>query len=91
MRNPSSLIIYLQQIFLDSGRREKPGVSLPIEPVSQWTIPEKKTGRRGGLTTYSFKKTLCFLAILLYPWKFLTNQAFSPRNPTRFCYTPQKF
>ena len=42
MGNPSSLIIYLQQIFLDSGRREKPGVSLPIEPVSQWTIPEKK-------------------------------------------------
>ena len=52
----------------------KAGVLPPIEPVSQWTIPQKKTNRVGGggrVRTYFFEKHLEFLGLCFTP-KFQT-------------------
>ena len=63
-------------------------------------LPEKSL--RGELRTCFFKnpgvinniflrKTLEFLALLLYPWKFWTKESFSPRNSGKLYYRPWKF
>ena len=51
-------------------------------------IFQKKSRR---LRTYFFKKTLEFLGLSLYPWKFRRKQSFTPENSTKFCYTSWKF
>ena len=70
------LIIYLQQRYWECGIRgvlppQPPhtGVLPPIEPVSQWTIPHKKTNRVGvgGLRTYFFEKPLELLGFCFIP------------------------
>ena len=60
------------------------GVLPPIEPVSQWTIPEKNPNGEGGLMTIPKRRSK------RRPWKF-QKKGFTQRNSTKLCYTRQKF
>ena len=51
----------------------------PTEPVSQWTITEKKQPRKGGLRTNVFENL-----------PEIPNKATPPKNSTKLCYTPQR-
>ena len=63
-----------------------------VEPVSQWTIPEKNGGNRegGGLRTNFFENPLGFLGFCFNPANSKQNKA-SPKEIPQNCYTPQKF
>ena len=53
-------------------------------------IPEKiQTG--GAEDILSWKRSLEFLDLSLFPWKFQTNWSFTPGNSTKSCYTHWNF
>ena len=67
------------------------GVHPPIEPVSQWTIPEKnkKEGRR-WLRTYFFENPLEFLGFCFTPENSKQNKASHLEAPQNSFKPPQK-
>ena len=76
-----SLIIYLQQVYWECGRRGGVYTCRGAPVFSQYydeLFQKKKTNREGGcLRAYVFENPLEFL--------------FTPRNCTMLCYIPQKF
>ena len=67
------------------------GVFPPIEPVSQWTIAEKKTNRgEGGLRTNFFENPLEFLGFSFTAGNSKQSKA-SPVEIPQNCVNPQKF
>ena len=65
------------------------GVFPPIEPVSQWTIAEKKNRGEGGLRTNVFENPLEFLGFSFTAGDSKQNKA-SPVEIPQNCVTPTK-
>ena len=65
------------------------GCSPPIEPVSQWTIPEKNQTGGGGLRTNFFENPLEFLGFCFNHGNSKQNKA-SPVEIPQNCVTPHR-